>query len=133
MSKMTSKKALRFTVAGAAYTLCYSTNALVEFEKTSGLKATQIATLFGDGRGTDISFDRLRQVFWAGLTDAHEGITERIAGQIMDDLGMTEVGRLLGEALTLAFGMAPKPAPDHPRAAQIGAEDALGNAPGAAG
>ena len=99
-----SKKAVVFKVAGVAYSLCFSTNALVEFEKISGLKATQIAAVFGDGKGADISFDRLRQVFWAGLSDAHEGMTERQAGQIMDDLGTAEVGRLLGEALTKAFG-----------------------------
>lgn len=125
-----SKKAVVFKVAGVAYSLCFSTNALVAFEKISGLKATQIAAVFGDGKGADISFDRLRQVFWAGLSDAHEGMTERQAGQIMDDLGTAEVGRLLGEALTKAFGTGVKASSG---ANADGGVAEAGNAPAAIG
>jgi hypothetical protein len=122
MKLMISKKGVGFEVADKAFTLCYSTNALVEFEKISGLKATQIAAVFNVGKGNDISFDRLRQIFWAGLTDCHEGLTERQAGLIMDDLGMEKVGRLLGDALTKAFGAAPKAAV---AGADVAASDAV--------
>lgn len=80
------------------YVLRYTTNALVRLEDELG----KPATVLGD------SFREARALFWAGLLHAHPEITVEQAGEIMDEVGLTEAVQKAGEALRLAFPNAVK-------------------------
>jgi hypothetical protein len=45
----------------------------------------------------------LRTVFYCGLLDHQEGVTQRQAGDLIDAIGLDKAGPLLGEAFTAAF------------------------------
>jgi len=60
---------------------------------------------------------RLRRLIWAGM--GHEGLSEDAAGDLIDEIGLAEASRLLGDAIRAAF----------PEAARAEAEAPEGNAP----
>ncbi len=124
--------AVPFEADGASYVLRFSTNAMVRYEDLTGetvreaFYALLTARLPEDGeakpnvkkllaqeRGTR---KRIRRLFWAGLSAA--SLSEDAAGEIIDAVGEDEAGRLLAEALKLAFPPPPK-------------GDTAGNGPGA--
>lgn len=132
--------AVAFEVDGQPYHLRFSTNAMVRYEDLSGEtvreaffalltaklpeegeKKPDLKKLLAQERGIK---KRVRRLFWAGLS--HKDMTEEDAGDLVDAVGEDEAGRILGEALKLAFpqpkeadeGNAPKAARGKPRAAK---------------
>lgn len=95
------KGEVSFQALGETWTLRYSTNALCEMEDLFGKSAIEVAQLL-DAEG-GVKLRDLRAVFFCGLTDRHEGVTERIAGNLIDDIGMENAGPLIAEAFTAAF------------------------------
>lgn len=90
-----------FTANGKTYTLRFSTNALCELEDATGKGAIAVAEEMNSPNNVRIK--TLRAMFWAGLTDCHEGITIRDAGDIMGEIGVDKAGPLIGEAFQAAF------------------------------
>ena len=89
-----------FEADGEAYTLSFGINALCSLEDALGMSVQKVgAELQADG----LKLKTLRTVFWAGLQDRHEGVTEREAGDLMDGLGAGEVATLVVRAFAAAF------------------------------
>ena len=123
-----------FTAGGAAYVLVLGANALCELEDALGRPMAELGEAMKTG-GTQ--FTILRQVFWAALQDRHEGLSLTDAGRLMDAVGLIEAGRLISEALRLAFtenkggsdaGHPRKPAPRNPKAGAGSRSSARGSA-----
>ena len=100
------KGEVKFVAAGQHYVLRFSNNALCELEDATGRGALEVAAdLQGAGDdNTKIRFKTVRTLFWAGLTDHHPDLTEKDAGNILQDLGLEKAFPLIGEAFQLVFG-----------------------------
>ncbi|MCV3209603.1 gene transfer agent family protein [Mesorhizobium sp. YC-39] len=85
-----------FEADGAAYTLKFSTNALIELEEALGTGIEKVGSMLADPNAAKLK--TLRLVFWAALTDHHEGMTVKTAGDLIDAIGVAEAGRLVSEA-----------------------------------
>ncbi len=95
------KGEVSFEVAGVAYTLSFSTNALCELEAHLDLGINEITALLGDVR--KMRLRNVRAVFWAGLLDHHPGITVMKAGELAGHLKLPKVIELISNAFALAF------------------------------
>lgn len=80
--------------------LRYGTNAMVEFEDVTGEDFLVVATKMERG---NVSFKMLRTLVWAGLLDQNEDVTQREAGNLIDDIGFEKVIEKAGEAIGAAF------------------------------
>jgi hypothetical protein len=91
-----------FAVDGQAHTLCLTTRAQLRYQRLTGESVLAAArALEARGQAEDLDTERMVRLFQAGLgTDA----TEDLACDLIDGLGQVEAGRILGEALSLAFG-----------------------------
>lgn len=112
--------AVPFEAEGRARFLRLTTNAQVRYQERAGETLVDaIVAMQGEGSQGDML--RLRRLIWAGM--GHEGLSEDAAGDLIDEIGLAEASRLLGEAIRAAF----------PEAAKAEAEpetgDAGGNAP----
>lgn len=87
--------------AEKTFTLRFTTNSLCELEEAVGSDFSAVIERFGDEKRQSIKF--LRNVFWAGLRENHPDVTTKRAGQIIDEIGMTRAGELIGQAFTRAF------------------------------
>lgn len=95
------KGEVEFTIDKKVYTLDYSINAMCELEDKLGGSIIQIADLMSDP--AKLSIKNARTLFWAGLRDHHETITETEAGRLMTDIGIAQAMEMVGKAFTLAF------------------------------
>lgn len=95
-----------FTADGQDYTLRFSTNALVQIEdkyEVGALKYLARLDAWGEDSSA-INFKEIRFLFWAGLQDFHEGVTEQQAGFIMGAVGPIDAAlSLLTEAISSQF------------------------------
>lgn len=112
---MNSKRgAVTFEVDGQPYTLRMTTNAMVRYEDRSG---ESIVEALGKMDGANVSISSVRRLFWTMLVG---DLSEEQAGDLMDEIGLTEAAAKLGEAARLAFpqaqpsGNAPKPSETPP-------------------
>ena len=82
------------------YTLVLSVNALCELESAFEIPIAQLfARLEGDG----VSITDIRTIVWIGLKERHEELTEKDAGRIIGEVGMTAAGKAIGEAIRASF------------------------------
>ncbi len=95
------KGEVSFRADDKEWVLRYSTNALCEMEDLFGKSAIEVAQSLDSEAG--VSLKDLRAVFYCGLTDRHEDISEKRAGDLIDDIGMEAVGPLIAEAFLAAF------------------------------
>lgn len=102
---MSTKKHVSFEAGGEAYKLSYTINAQCNFEDASGLNFSDVAQIFADALKGCVAVKVLRVLFWAGLTEFHDKITIKQAGEIMEreDVGVGEVLRLVSEAVQKAY------------------------------
>lgn len=101
-----------FQAGGRDYTLALTTNAMVRYQDAAD--ETLLRGL-NELQKDPSDIRRIRRLIWAGLSH-HDGITEDMAGDLMDDIGVMDSVLLLSEASRLAFpdagdaGNARKPA-----------------------
>jgi hypothetical protein len=100
---------VEFTVAKKVYTLKFSINAMVELEDKLGGSIVDIANTMSDPAKMGVKM--MRTVFWAGLRDHHEAMTETDAGRIMEEIGLVEASQMVAKAFALAFPEAQAPVP----------------------
>lgn len=87
---------------GATYTLCYGTNEMVLAEEAFGTTIIKLADLMQNPEW--ISMTNTRKLVWCGLQDAHEGITEKEVGKIIDaEGGLAAITDKMQVALLAAF------------------------------
>lgn len=76
-----------FTVNDERYTLQFTLNGFCELEEVTGETTTAFMARLDQKDRADMSFKDVRRLFWAGLVEHHEGITEREAGRLVTALG----------------------------------------------
>jgi hypothetical protein len=95
------EREVEFTSGKKVYTLAFSINAMCELETALGGNVVELANAMSDP--SRVSIRTLRTLFWAGLRDHHELMSELEAGKLMNDIGMVESGDLIFAAFRLAF------------------------------
>lgn len=95
------KGEVAFKDGGKEYKLSFSANALCELEDLMNLGVNEITTRLG--QADKLRIKTVRAVFWAGLTDHHEGITVKEAGEMLTRLTVAKAVELIAEAFTRAF------------------------------
>lgn len=103
-----------FQAGGKAWTIKLGVNAMCEIEDATDKSISEIGVLLGDPKTATIKL--VRAVMWGGLQEYHDGVTVKEVGGIIDDIGMAEAGKLIGEAFTAASPDA-KGGETHPRKA----------------
>ncbi|AZB65039.1 hypothetical protein EBL87_15290 [Cereibacter sphaeroides] len=110
--------AVAFEAEGRERFIRLTTNAQVRYQERAGETLVDaIVAMQGEASHGDML--RLRRLIWAGM--GHEGLSEDAAGDLIDEIGLAEASRLLGDAIRAAFPEAAK--------AEAEAGDAGGNAP----
>lgn len=95
---MTSKRGtVSFEVGGASYKARLSTNAMVRFQDETGRSVIEAFAAMGE-KTADIK--GMRDLLWSGLEGDH---TRESVGDLMDEMGLIEAGRIIGELGRLAF------------------------------
>lgn len=89
-----------FEALAAQWTLKLGTNAMCEIEDATGKAFTEVGEIMADTKRVTIKL--MRVIFWGALRDHHADISIKDAGAIIDDIGMQEAGRLIGEAFQAA-------------------------------
>ena len=115
------KGEVEFALDKKVYTLRFSINAMCHLEDATGGSVVELANMMSDP--SKLSLRTLRTVFWCGLRDHHEAMTETDAGRVMDELGLVEAAQKVVEAFTLAFpeaANAPSPFPPKRQPASTG-------------
>lgn len=107
------KGEVSFQAGDETFTLRFSANALAELEDALDKSVMEIADLMQSEKGLRIK--TLRTIFWAGLLDHHEGVTEKRAGDIISDIGMGEAAEIIGRAFAAAFPAADGEKGENPR------------------
>ena len=111
----TMRGAVTFEADGETLTLVLTTNAMVRYEDAHEVyRASRISMGLADpGHETFLQavgkmenepsvMHRLRRVIWAGLSHIPD-MTEDRAGDIADAVGLMEMAKLVGQAVTLAY------------------------------
>lgn len=96
-----NKSEVGFEVDGKAYTLKLSTNAICEIEDVTGKGINEFAEGLGDTAKFRIR--DLRTIFYACLVGGGSSISQDATGDLMDAVGMEEVGELVQKAFQVAF------------------------------
>ncbi len=110
--------AIPFEAEGRERFIRLTTNAQVRYQERAGETLVDaIVAMQGEGSQGDML--RLRRLIWAGM--GHEGLSEDAAGDLIDEIGLAEASRLLGDAIRAAFPESAK--------AEAEVENAGGNAP----
>lgn len=94
------KGTVTFEADGGTFTLKLSTNALVELEQALGSGIDTIGAMMADQSMAKLK--TLRLMFWAALTDHHEGMTLKDAGDLIDAIGVVRAGDLVMEAFNVS-------------------------------
>lgn len=102
-------------VGGRSLTLKIGTNAMCEIEAATGKTITEIGRLLGSEETASIEL--MRVVFWGALQHHHEGLTLKDAGNLIDEIGPSEIGPLIGRAFEAAFPAAKGGKENPPKAA----------------
>ncbi len=89
-----------FEALGQAWKLRLGVNALADLEAATGMSINEV---FAQVDGAKLKVGTLRLIVQAALSQSHPGVTIKQAGDIMDDVGLTEVAGLIGEAAKAAF------------------------------
>lgn len=83
------------------YTFRYPWNSLVKLYAVTGKTSAElIATL---SNSDDVSPELIRTFVWAGLIHAHPEMTEEMAGDVIDEGGMSEVIGAAAKSFAGAF------------------------------
>lgn len=91
--------AIPFEVDGKELAIALTTNAMVRYQDRA--EETLLAGLSRlQADPSDIR--RIRRMFWAGMSHV-EGMTEDLAGDIMDAFGIMDAVKLLSQAAAAAF------------------------------
>jgi len=96
-----AKGEVSFDAAGKTWTLRFGTNAICALETALGMGFAAALALLSDG--TKVRVATIRSLVWAGLSGAHDDLTEEQAGELIDAIGIAKAGTLISEAVTLAF------------------------------
>ncbi|WP_138423721.1 GTA-gp10 family protein [Maritimibacter alexandrii] len=97
-SGMDPRAKTTFEAAGKTYTLQFTTNALVELEEATGKSVVDIL------ESEQQSMKMLRAIFWAGLIEHHDTMTQKEAGAIIDAAGgLDAVMDLVNKAMTASM------------------------------
>jgi len=105
--------AVPFEVDGVSHHLRLTTNAQAVYEDKAGEDVvTALRAMFKAPNRRHVA--RVRRLFWAGLSHV-PGMTEDVAGDMIDALGYSEANAIIGKAIALAMpelaaGNAPKAA-----------------------
>lgn len=87
-----------FDAKGKSWIIRYTTNAMCEIEDALGASIIQIANNLGSENGVHIK--TLRTLFRIGVVGCEN---DDQAGELMDAVGITDAGVLIGEAFNAAF------------------------------
>jgi len=93
----TRRGVISFESDGVPYSARLSTNAMVKYQDETGENILDAFKVLQEGNG-DIK--RLRDIFWCIVQGDH---SKAAIGDLMDDLSVNEVGRIIGETTTAAF------------------------------
>jgi hypothetical protein len=85
-----------FDALGKPREFKFTTNAICRLEERAGKSLQDVLADTAEGGRRMVAF---RLLMWAGLGD----LTLDDAGDIMDDIGLAEVDRIIAEGLKLAF------------------------------
>jgi hypothetical protein len=85
-----------FDALGKPREFKFTTNAICRLEERAGKSLQDVLADTAEGGRRMVAF---RLLMWAGLGD----LTLDDAGDIMDDIGIAEVDRIIAEGLKLAF------------------------------
>ena len=85
-----------FDALGKPREFKFTTNAICRLEERAGKSLQEVLADTAEGGRRTVAF---RLLMWAGLGD----LTLDDAGDIMDDIGLAEVDRIIAEGLKLAF------------------------------
>lgn len=111
---MTSKRGtVSFEVGGVSHKARLSTNAMIRFQDETG---RSVLEAFKDMDGKSADLKGIRDLLWVSVEGDH---TREDIGEIMDELGLVESGRIIGEIGRAAFPPAEGDATD-PQAAEPG-------------
>ncbi|MEM9786793.1 MAG: hypothetical protein AAF801_09860 [Pseudomonadota bacterium] len=75
-----------------------TTNALVRYEEVIGETLFETLEVMEDGK---CDMRRFRAIIWAGLEDQTKSLEE--AGDLIDEIGLSNLGVKIGEAVRAAF------------------------------
>ena len=103
-----------FQALGKTWIMKLGVNAMCEIEDATGKSISEIGVLLGDPKTATIKL--VRAVMWGGLQEHHDGVTMKEVGGIIDGIGMSEAGKLIGDAFITASPDA-KVGEPHPRKA----------------
>jgi hypothetical protein len=87
-----------FDALGKPREFKFTTNAICRLEERAGKSLHDVLADTAEGGRRMVAF---RLLMWAGLE--HDNLTVFDAGDIMDDIGLAEVDRIIAEGLKLAF------------------------------
>lgn len=91
-------------ILGERLALRLSANEWCELEDEHGKSTSEILTeFFSMVSSENLRFGLLRSLFRAALSGAKPGITHEQAGEIMGQMDMVDVGRILGEAIVVSL------------------------------
>lgn len=95
------KGEVSFSADGKDWVLRFSTNAMCEVEDAFGKGIVQVANDLQSDEG--VSIKAMRTLFSIGVVGC-EGVDQ--AGHLMDEIGLSKAGDLIGEAFSAAFPVA---------------------------
>ena len=95
---MTSKRGtVSFTAGDVSYQARLTTNAMIRFQDATGRSVIDAFAAM-DGKSADIK--GIRDLLWVSLEGDH---TQENVGDLMDEIGFVEAGRIIGEIGRAAF------------------------------
>jgi len=89
-----------FKALGKSWTMKLGVNAMCEIEDATGRTISEVGKLLSSQETATIKL--MRAVMWGALQEHHEGLDIKEVGLIIDDIGMAEAGRLVGDSFTAA-------------------------------
>lgn len=87
---------------GETYRLQFTTNAMCELEDATGKTINEVVAELSDADNPP-GMKTMRVLLWAAMVEHREGVTIRDAGVICDEIGVGNVGELIGDAFQAAF------------------------------
>lgn len=99
-----------FEAFDETWTMKVDTNAMCEIEDQTGVGIAKVGALLSNPETASIKL--LRAVLWGSLQSKHPGTSLKKAGDLIDAVGMSNLGPLVGQAFSAAFPKANKEAGD---------------------
>jgi hypothetical protein len=98
------KGQVSFQADGETYLLEMTPNAYCELEDEAGMDTLSfVSKIQAAVAGGKISFKDLRLLMWAALTEHHEGLTTKDAGDVMKAVGFERASDLVLQAINGSF------------------------------